>query len=141
MDDVIKQAALQEFDDVLGLLNVLLSVQNDPVSTQFRLKLLQARHEQEFVKKLQGITGGWRTRRKQVIRRAVHDRQQMLHVLHLDWVNQPLEVLSVRADSHVKRMLQNDVYPQEIHGREINRLRRSYRGPLELKTITNILNV
>lgn len=122
MDDIVKQAALAEFDETLGLLNVLTVTDHDRISTQFRMKILQGRHQDAFVRKVQLLTSKWSTRKKMTVQRAENARQQLIHVLQLDWFNQPAEVQAVRAKLHLRRLVSERSYPQELDGRDISRL-------------------
>lgn len=122
MDDIVKQAALAEFDETLGLLNVLTVTEHDRISTQFRMKILQARHQDAFIQKVQLLTNKWNTRKRTTVQRAENARQQLIHVLQLDWFNQPAEVQAVRAKLHLRRLVAERNFPQELDGRDVARL-------------------
>jgi len=128
MDEVIKQAALDEFEETLTIVNLLLSIRLDQVQIEFRLARLKDRHNTTFTHKISQIAPQkWFMRKAVYVREANHARKQQVDVLKLDWVVQPSEVKMLRAEHQLKKVFHNGPVPEELEQHDIDVFRHIFQ--------------
>lgn len=116
IDEVIKKTALDEFTETLSLLNLLTSIDCDQVSINFRIKLLQARHAEAFKALMSDIRPRWF---KSAANMLNDERVRMVDVLVLDWSQQPIDIVCLRARLSLDSLLTHGNFPAELTDDEI----------------------